>query len=64
MGLPVGPVVFDLSQTDEGGNFFAGIVRPVPAALVEDLEPTKIVFYAPEDTGDPVIDAGVAPPTK
>ena len=63
-GLPVGPAVFDLSQTDEGGNFFAGIVRPVPAALVEDLEPTKIVFYAPEETGDPVIDAGVAPPTK
>jgi hypothetical protein len=55
LGLPVGPTVTDLAQTDEQGNFLLGIVRPIPAALVEGLEPAQVVFAAtaqeePEDS--------------
>ena len=57
-GLVVGPIVVDLTEADENGNFYAGIVRPVPTSLVEGLDAAKVVFAATEaqdedDTEDP-----------
>lgn len=46
VGLAVNPTVTDLAQTDEQGNFLVGIVRPIPAALIEGLQPAQIVFAA------------------
>ena len=46
MGLPIGPLLIDLTDNDGEGNFYAGIVRPVPVSLVEGLEPAKVVFAA------------------
>jgi len=46
MGLPIGPTFIDLADTDERDNCLLGIVRPVPAGLVEGLEPAQVVFAA------------------
>jgi len=44
MGLTVGPTVADLALTDDQGNFLTGVVRPLPASIVEGLDPAQVVF--------------------